>query len=177
MVVTALLSASQVRIIESGTGAGRYVDCVSIRGGKLEALERVRTLFGVPRDRCCAAGDSGNDILMLEGARHDVPYHPHYIMTLYILEQKAFMGRGTPSCGPTHPGTQQPYNSDPWAEFERLPRGLGQAGGHGEWATAAYTGTATFSLGAVVDRTRWKGLRGGAEPPALARTCLSGWVA
>ena len=57
-----------MRIIESGTGSGRYVDCVSIRGGKLEALERVRTLFGVPRDRCCAAGDSGNDILMLEGA-------------------------------------------------------------------------------------------------------------
>jgi hypothetical protein len=43
------------------------VDCVSIRGGKLQALERVRTLFSVPRGRCVAAGDSGNDILMLEG--------------------------------------------------------------------------------------------------------------
>lgn len=60
--------AAQVRIIVSGTGDWRYVDCVSIRGGKLEALERVRTLFSVPRDRCMAAGDSGNDILMLEGA-------------------------------------------------------------------------------------------------------------
>ncbi|CAL8467114.1 g6650 [Coccomyxa elongata] len=58
----------QVRIILSGTGDWRYVDCVSIQGGKLEALERVRTLFGVPRERCVAAGDSGNDILMLEGA-------------------------------------------------------------------------------------------------------------
>ncbi|EIE26776.1 S6PP-domain-containing protein [Coccomyxa subellipsoidea C-169] len=57
-----------VRIIVSGTGDWRYMDCVSIRGGKLEALERVRTLFSVPRDRCVAAGDSGNDILMLEGA-------------------------------------------------------------------------------------------------------------
>lgn len=56
-----------MRIIVSGTGDWRYVDCVSIRGGKLEALERVRTLFSVPRDRCVAAGDSGNDILMLEG--------------------------------------------------------------------------------------------------------------
>ncbi len=57
-----------MRIITSGTGGWRYVDCVSVRGGKLEALEYVRTLFGVPRDRCAAAGDSGNDILMLEGA-------------------------------------------------------------------------------------------------------------
>ncbi len=61
-------AAVQVRIIVSGTGDWRYMDCVSIRGGKLEALERVRTLFSVPRDRCVAAGDSGNDILMLEGA-------------------------------------------------------------------------------------------------------------
>jgi len=58
----------QVRIILSGTGDWRYMDCVSIKGGKLEALERVRTLFSVPRERCVAAGDSGNDILMLEGA-------------------------------------------------------------------------------------------------------------
>jgi hypothetical protein len=57
-----------VRIITSGTGGWRYVDCVAARGGKLEALEYVRALFGVPRARCAAAGDSGNDILMLEGA-------------------------------------------------------------------------------------------------------------
>lgn len=37
------------------------------RAGKHEALEYVRTLYGVPKDRCVAAGDSGNDILMLEG--------------------------------------------------------------------------------------------------------------
>lgn len=40
---------------------------VAVKGGKLEALEYVRSLFGVPRDRCMAVGDSGNDILMLEG--------------------------------------------------------------------------------------------------------------
>jgi hydroxymethylpyrimidine pyrophosphatase-like HAD family hydrolase len=39
----------------------------AVKGGKFEALEYVRTLFGVPRERCVAAGDSGNDILMLEG--------------------------------------------------------------------------------------------------------------
>ncbi len=44
------------------------MDCVAARAGKLQALERVRALFGVPRERCVAAGDSGNDILMLEGA-------------------------------------------------------------------------------------------------------------
>ena len=58
---------AQVRVIVSGTGDWRYVDCVSSRGGKLQALERVRTLFSVPKGRCVAAGDSGNDILMLEG--------------------------------------------------------------------------------------------------------------
>ena len=51
----------------SGVGSWRYVDCVAIRAGKLQALEYVRTLYGVPLDRCVAAGDSGNDILMLEG--------------------------------------------------------------------------------------------------------------
>ena len=58
---------AQVRIIVSGVGSWRYVDCVAIRAGKLEALEYVRMLYGVPLDRCVAAGDSGNDILMLEG--------------------------------------------------------------------------------------------------------------
>ena len=57
----------QMRVIVSGTGDWRYVDCVSSRGGKLQALERVRMLFSVPKGRCVAAGDSGNDILMLEG--------------------------------------------------------------------------------------------------------------
>ena len=40
---------------------------LAVKGGKLEALEYVRTLFSVPRERCVAAGDSGNDVLMLEG--------------------------------------------------------------------------------------------------------------
>ena len=61
---------SQVRVIVSGVGSWRYVDCVAVRAGKLQALEYVRQLYGVPLDRCVAAGDSGNDILMLEG-----PYH------------------------------------------------------------------------------------------------------
>lgn len=51
----------------SGTSDWRYVDCVSNQGGKLEALEYVRQLFNIPQDRCVAAGDSGNDILMFQG--------------------------------------------------------------------------------------------------------------
>ena len=58
----------QVRIIVSGIGSWRYVDCVSHCAGKLEALEYVRMLYGIALERCVAAGDSGNDILMLEGA-------------------------------------------------------------------------------------------------------------
>ena len=45
----------------------KFVTVLAVKGGKFEALEYVRTLFGVPRERCVAAGDSGNDILMLEG--------------------------------------------------------------------------------------------------------------
>ena len=72
----------QVRIIVSGQGSWRYVDCVAIRAGKLEALEYVRLMYGVPLNRCVAAGDSGNDILMLEGASpvlHQLHCNvPHY---------------------------------------------------------------------------------------------------
>ena len=58
-----------MRIIVSGVGDYRYVDCVAIRAGKQEALEYTRALFNVPLSRCMAAGDSGNDILMLEGTQ------------------------------------------------------------------------------------------------------------
>ena len=58
----------QVQVIVSGTGDWRYVDCVSAQGGKLQALEYVRTAFSIPRAQCLSAGDSGNDILMLKGA-------------------------------------------------------------------------------------------------------------
>jgi len=57
----------QVKVIVSGVGDWRYVDCVASRAGKLEALEYVRRKWGVPKERCAACGDSGNDVLMLEG--------------------------------------------------------------------------------------------------------------
>lgn len=51
----------------SGVGDYRYVDCVAINAGKQEALEYIRTLYNIPLTHCVAAGDSGNDTLMLEG--------------------------------------------------------------------------------------------------------------
>ena len=56
-----------VRIIVSGVGDWRYVDCVAAGAGKLEALEHVRRKEGVSVERCVACGDSGNDVLMLAG--------------------------------------------------------------------------------------------------------------
>jgi len=57
----------QARIITSGSGDWRYVDAVSRKAGKLEALEWVREMYNVPLKRCATAGDSCNDILMLDG--------------------------------------------------------------------------------------------------------------
>ena len=57
----------QVRLIVSGVGEWRYVDCVAIKAGKQEALEYIRAMFNIPLSHCMAAGDSGNDTLMLEG--------------------------------------------------------------------------------------------------------------
>lgn len=57
----------EVRIITSGAGSHRYVDCVPVAAGKEKALQYVRQQYGIPEHLCVAAGDSGNDILMLEG--------------------------------------------------------------------------------------------------------------
>lgn len=57
----------QFKLIVSGTMEWRYLDCVSSKAGKHAALEHLRSMYGIAVDRCVAAGDSGNDILMLEG--------------------------------------------------------------------------------------------------------------
>ena len=55
------------KIISSGTGGWKYVDCVSNQAGKLESLEFVRKKLGFEVERTVACGDSGNDELMLSG--------------------------------------------------------------------------------------------------------------
>mmetsp|Transcript_15183 Transcript_15183/g.44726 ORF Transcript_15183/g.44726 Transcript_15183/m.44726 type:complete len:149 (-) Transcript_15183:186-632(-) len=57
----------KANIIPSGVGDWRYLDVVPIRAGKLQALEYVRQLYGFSVSHTVACGDSGNDILMLEG--------------------------------------------------------------------------------------------------------------
>eukprot|EP00892_Ulva_mutabilis_P007092 jgi/Ulvmu1/4755/UM020_0040.1 len=60
-------SGSKAQMIVSGAGDYKYLDVLSIHGGKRNAMEYVRSIFGISPERVVAAGDSGNDILMLEG--------------------------------------------------------------------------------------------------------------
>lgn len=60
-------SVFKAQIICSGTGGWRYIDCVPLKGGKLRALEYVKEIYNISTNRCVAAGDSCNDILMLGG--------------------------------------------------------------------------------------------------------------
>ncbi|KAK3277093.1 hypothetical protein CYMTET_14875, partial [Cymbomonas tetramitiformis] len=57
----------RVKMIVSGVGEWRYLDCVASNAGKLEALEYVRRKHHIPKERCASCGDSGNDTLMLAG--------------------------------------------------------------------------------------------------------------
>lgn len=57
----------KAQFITSGKDGWRYLDVVASRAGKQQALEYVRMLFGIARERTVSCGDSGNDILMLEG--------------------------------------------------------------------------------------------------------------
>jgi Sucrose-6F-phosphate phosphohydrolase len=59
----------KLQFIVSGMGEFLYVDVLSVHAGKRRATEHVRRLFGISKERVVVAGDSGNDILMLEGAR------------------------------------------------------------------------------------------------------------
>jgi len=69
-----ILAATGVsaNVISSGHGGWKYVDIVPIRAGKLEALDYVRRRFGFPSGHTVACGDSGNDILMLNGLNRAV---------------------------------------------------------------------------------------------------------
>jgi sucrose-6F-phosphate phosphohydrolase len=68
--VQAALDRAGVRanIITSGTGDWRFVDCVPLGAGKLQALEFVASSHGFGPASTVACGDSGNDILMLDGS-------------------------------------------------------------------------------------------------------------
>lgn len=61
----------QAQLIVSGHGEWRFLDVVSIGGGKLNALKYVRSQLQTSAKfedlHTIAAGDSGNDIAMMEG--------------------------------------------------------------------------------------------------------------
>ena len=54
-------------LVSSGEGAWRYLDVLPAAAGKRASLEHVRAAVGAPPHLTLACGDSGNDILMLEG--------------------------------------------------------------------------------------------------------------
>lgn len=57
----------ECKIIISGSGGWKFIDCVSSGAGKLESLEHVREQLGFEVSETVACGDSGNDILMMSG--------------------------------------------------------------------------------------------------------------
>jgi hydroxymethylpyrimidine pyrophosphatase-like HAD family hydrolase len=58
----------RAQYVVSGMGEYLYLDVLSIRAGKRNAMDYVRKMFSISKERVVAAGDSGNDVLMLEGA-------------------------------------------------------------------------------------------------------------
>ena len=62
----------EAQLVFSGDGEWRYLDVLAKNAGKYNAMEYVRNLFGISRDRTVACGDSGNDVLMLEGPQRSI---------------------------------------------------------------------------------------------------------
>ena len=84
-------SGFQAQMIVSGAGDYKYLDILSVHGGKRKAMEYVRSIFGISADRVVAAGDSGNDILMLEGVSPSMLVDLHALSsTLANCAKKAF---------------------------------------------------------------------------------------
>jgi len=67
--VNQALTRSQVKakLVYSGSGDWKYLDILPARGGKLESLDFLRQRLGFSRANTITAGDSGNDIAMMEG--------------------------------------------------------------------------------------------------------------
>jgi hypothetical protein len=66
-------------MVASIGGDWRYVDCISAHAGKGRAMLYVASRYGITVGDVVAAGDSGNDLLMLGPV--DGAYHPAIVMS------------------------------------------------------------------------------------------------
>jgi hypothetical protein len=68
----------RAQCIVIGMGESLYLDVLSIRTGKRKAMGYVRKMFSTSKERVVAAGDSGGNVLMLEGAH--MPISPYAVI-------------------------------------------------------------------------------------------------
>jgi sucrose-phosphate synthase len=74
-----LLLLPQHQFVSSIGGEWRYVDCIAKNAGKGRAMVYLASKFGVSLEDVVAAGDSGNDLLML--GRLPEGCHPAIVMS------------------------------------------------------------------------------------------------
>jgi hydroxymethylpyrimidine pyrophosphatase-like HAD family hydrolase len=74
-----LLHSPQHQFVSSIGGEWRYVDCIAKNAGKGRAMVYLASKFGVSLEDVVAAGDSGNDLLML--GRLPEGCHPAIVMS------------------------------------------------------------------------------------------------
>jgi hydroxymethylpyrimidine pyrophosphatase-like HAD family hydrolase len=66
-------------MVASIGGDWRYVDCISLHAGKGRAMLYLASRYGITPQDVVAAGDSGNDLLMLGPV--DGVSHPAIVMS------------------------------------------------------------------------------------------------
>lgn len=66
-------------MVASIGGDWRYVDCIAKNAGKGRAMVYLASKFGIALEDVVAAGDSGNDLLMLQ--RLPEGNHPAIVMS------------------------------------------------------------------------------------------------
>jgi hypothetical protein len=74
-----LCCCPQHQFVSSIGGEWRYVDCIAKNAGKGRAMVYLASKFGVSLEDVVAAGDSGNDLLML--GRLPEGCHPAIVMS------------------------------------------------------------------------------------------------
>lgn len=79
----------RAQFVVSGMGEFLYLDVLAARAGKRNAMDYVRRLYGVSKERVVVAGDSGNDVLMLEGAARQLPAVCHRCLVCPAVAETA----------------------------------------------------------------------------------------